>query len=179
MLAAAFSDRSLLFPGDRARADGVREKRPTPHHPLLPPSLNSNMGAAIDPWQIRRIEFNLGRLPIVIYSAHDPSRDQNLMYPHPLPPVPFLLHEISPRAIHDHRKSASGNPGCRESISETGKNEQRERERLYHGMVTIGQRVRLLFYRPGRPFSKNIPFSIENERVIMVHEEEEKKRGGI
>ena len=54
----------------------------------------------------------------------------------------------------------------------------RERERLYHGMVTIGQRVRLLFYRPGRPFSKNIPFSIENERVIMVHEEEEKKRGG-
>ena len=128
MLAAAFSDRSLLFPGDRARADGVREKRPTPHHPLLPPSLNSNMGAAIDPWQIRRIEFNLGRLPIVIYSAHDPSRDQNLMYPHPLPPVPFLLHEISPRAIHDHRKSASGNPGCRESISETGKNEQRERE---------------------------------------------------
>lgn len=133
MLAAPFSDRSLVFPGDRARADGVREKNvqtPHPNHPphtLLPPSLNSNMGAAIDHLAdpAHRI-FNLGRLPIVIYSAHDPSRDQNLMYPHPLPPVLFFLHEISPRAIHDHRRSASGNPGCRESISETGKNEQRE-----------------------------------------------------
>lgn len=136
-----------MFPGDRARADDVR---------------NTSKSLQSHPNTLHFAEFKHGRCnrPLAepahriqpkaspdcrLLGSRSFSRSQSYV-PSSLPPVPFPLHEISPRAIHDHRRSGSGNPGCRESISETGKNEQRERTVSWY--ATVGRRVRFTFLPP-------------------------------